>query len=434
MTALYEAYKNKLYAFCCILLNDRQKAGFAAANVMNEVWGKLASRAISTEDAFLHFILAGAAAHCRSLLFHKDAKGFKVSKTTQIEIPPIENEEYLGSVPGGMACLQASLEKIDPHQRFIYLLHMAGGLSFKEIAQIVQQREAVTKYCYELASAALCRDLGQESGGTLQAGHVLSLLEQALEADALPETVAPSCLKQIKICAKSPVPSKKVLIPALCGVLCVIGVLAAVILVPDKGTASSGNETAVSGSDGTDSSADTGAAYTPAALDADLTYYADIEIEEYGTITVQLDQESAPVSAANFVALAEDGFYNGLTFHRIMEGFMMQGGDPNGDGTGGSGNTIVGEFADNGYENNLSHTRGAISMARSDDYDSASSQFFIVHEDSTSLDGQYAVFGYVTEGMEIVDSICESAEPVDDNGTIEADAQPVITSVSIRTD
>lgn len=111
---------------------------------------------------------------------------------------------------------------------------------------------------------------------------------------------------------------------------------------------------------------------------------------------------------------------------------MMQGGDPNGDGTGGSGTTIAGEFSDNGYENNLSHTRGAVSMARSSDYDSASSQFFIVQEDSTYLDGQYAVFGYVTEGMDVVDAICESAQPTDDNGTIPAEEQPVITSITIR--
>ena len=113
---------------------------------------------------------------------------------------------------------------------------------------------------------------------------------------------------------------------------------------------------------------------------------------------------------------------------------MMQGGDPNGDGTGGSDEEIVGEFSANGYDNPLSHTRGAISMARSDDYDSASSQFFIVHEDSTdSLDGLYAAFGYVTEGMDIVDAICEAAEPIDSNAMIAAEDQPVITSVTIRT-
>ena len=158
-----------------------------------------------------------------------------------------------------------------------------------------------------------------------------------------------------------------------------------------------------------------------------------IEVEGYGTITVALDEEAAPETVANFVSLAESGFYDGLTFHRIIEGFMMQGGDPNGDGTGGSGTTIVGEFSENGYENNLSHTRGAISMARSDDYDSASSQFFIVQEDYPSLDGKYAVFGYVTEGMDIVDAICEAAQPTDGNGTIPAEEQPVITSITIRT-
>lgn len=190
----------------------------------------------------------------------------------------------------------------------------------------------------------------------------------------------------------------------------------------------------VSDTDDTNEDTSTDNTYTPTALDETLTYYADIEIKDYGTITFKLEQDSAPVSAANFVALANDGFYDGLTFHRIIEDFMMQGGDPNGDGTGGSDNNIVGEFSENGHENNLSHTRGAVSMARSSDYDSASSQFFIVHEDSTYLDGQYAVFGYVTEGMDIVDEICESAEPSDSNGTIPADEQPVITSVRIRTE
>ena len=160
--------------------------------------------------------------------------------------------------------------------------------------------------------------------------------------------------------------------------------------------------------------------------------YADIEIENYGTITVALDKTSAPVTVDNFINLAENGFYDGLTFHRIMEGFMMQGGDPKGDGSGGADNKIVGEFKENGYDNNLSHTRGAISMARAMAYDSASSQFFIVHEDSTFLDGTYAGFGYVTEGMDIVDQICEEAVPTDNNGTIPKEAQPVIKTITIR--
>ena len=160
--------------------------------------------------------------------------------------------------------------------------------------------------------------------------------------------------------------------------------------------------------------------------------YADIEIENYGTIMVALDKTSAPVTVDNFINLAESGFYDGLTFHRIMEGFMMQGGDPKGDGSGGADSKIVGEFKENGYDNNLSHTRGAISMARAMAYDSASSQFFIVHEDSTFLDGTYAGFGYVTEGMDIVDQICEEAVPTDNNGTIPKEAQPVIKTITIR--
>ena len=159
---------------------------------------------------------------------------------------------------------------------------------------------------------------------------------------------------------------------------------------------------------------------------------AVIEIEGYGTITLELDASAAPVTTENFVSLAREGFYDGLTFHRIIEGFMIQGGDPDGNGTGGSEQTIKGEFRENGVENSLSHTRGVISMARSNDYDSASSQFFIVHEDSTFLDGSYAAFGYVKEGMEVVDAICADAEPIDRDGFIAPENQPVIQSITIQ--
>ena len=160
--------------------------------------------------------------------------------------------------------------------------------------------------------------------------------------------------------------------------------------------------------------------------------YADITVEGYGTITVAMDAAAAPATVRNFTALAEEGFYDGLTFHRIIDGFMMQGGDPEGTGLGGADETITGEFAANGYDNPLSHTRGAISMARSQDYNSASSQFFIVQSDSTYLDGQYAAFGYVTSGMEYVDQICKDAKPTDGNGSIAKEDQPVITSIVIR--
>ena len=161
------------------------------------------------------------------------------------------------------------------------------------------------------------------------------------------------------------------------------------------------------------------------------THHAEIEVKDYGTIKVELDADTAPISVTNFVKLAQEHFYDGLTFHRIIDGFMIQGGDPEGTGRGGSGKTIKGEFSENGVENNISHERGVISMARSSDPDSASSQFFIVQSDSTYLDGQYAAFGHVTEGMDIVDKICKDAEPTDNNGTISAEKQPVMTSVTI---
>ena len=160
-------------------------------------------------------------------------------------------------------------------------------------------------------------------------------------------------------------------------------------------------------------------------------YTAEIAVKDYGTITVELDGDAAPETVKNFVSLAESGFYDGLTFHRIIDGFMIQGGDPNGDGTGGSEETIPGEFSANGFDNPLSHTRGTISMARSQDYDSASSQFFIMQEDTPSLDGQYAAFGHVTSGMEVVDAICEDAVNGDANGVLPAEDQPVIESITI---
>lgn len=160
-------------------------------------------------------------------------------------------------------------------------------------------------------------------------------------------------------------------------------------------------------------------------------HHVAITVRDYGTITVELDADAAPITVQNFLDLAGSGFYDGLTFHRIMEGFMIQGGDPEGTGMGGSDKTIKGEFSANGVENPLSHTRGAISMARSSAMDSASSQFFIVQKDSTFLDGQYVCFGYVTNGMDVVDAIAADAQPTDGNGTIPADQQPVIESVKV---
>ena len=163
--------------------------------------------------------------------------------------------------------------------------------------------------------------------------------------------------------------------------------------------------------------------------------YVEIDVENYGKIVVYVDPTYAPITVKNFLSLVDDGFYDGLTFHRIIDGFMIQGGDPKGDGSGDSGKEIKGEFSANGVTNPRRHKRGVISMARGGhSMDSASCQFFIVHEDSPHLDGQYAAFGYVVEGMEVVDAIVQYIVDnpqylKDSNGGVIAAYQPRITSI-----
>ena len=174
----------------------------------------------------------------------------------------------------------------------------------------------------------------------------------------------------------------------------------------------------------------------PTVQTSDATYpavtgihHVEFDVKDYGKITVELDADTAPITVSNFLGLVNKGFYNGLTFHRIINGFVIQGGDPEGTGMGGSDQTIKGEFSANGVKNSISHVRGTISMARSQAMDSASSQFFICHADALNLDGMYAGFGHVTEGMDVVDKIVKETTGQDQNGTVPKEKQPVITSI-----
>ncbi len=195
------------------------------------------------------------------------------------------------------------------------------------------------------------------------------------------------------------------------------------------GCGDSVNTTADNGDDGTISST---VSEAEEEIEVEDSYTAVIKVKDRGEITVELDGKTAPITVANFVSLAKSGFYDGLTFHRIIEGFMIQGGDPLGNGTGGSDKTIKGEFSTNGVENEIKHLRGVISMARSMDPDSASSQFFIMHENASHLDGQYAAFGKVISGMEVVDALATETPVTDSNGTVSKANQPVIESITIK--
>jgi peptidyl-prolyl cis-trans isomerase B (cyclophilin B) len=184
----------------------------------------------------------------------------------------------------------------------------------------------------------------------------------------------------------------------------IVGVLAVGALAALAGCSTAGQNGAGAGADagtgaGTGAGADAGATASEEAPQVKIT------MEDGGVILLELDPQAAPQTVENFLKLVNEGFYDGLTFHRIIPGFMIQGGDPEGDGTGGADQTVIGEFASNGVNNPISHTRGVISMARSQNPDSASSQFFITNADALNLDGDYAAFGRVLEGMDVVDRI-----------------------------
>ena len=157
----------------------------------------------------------------------------------------------------------------------------------------------------------------------------------------------------------------------------------------------------------------------------------EIVIKDYGTITMEIDADSAPVTASNFLNLAKKGFYNNLTVYRAIDGFAIYCGDPNKNGTGTSGETITGEFTSNGYNNPLSHVRGAVGMARGVNKNSASCQFYILQNEATYLDGEFAIFGKVTQGMEIVDRISSTAQVTGADGHITEANQPVISSIKV---
>lgn len=443
MEHLYGANKQKVYYVSLLLLGNEVAAAEATSFAFKNVWGSMTAHAITTEDEFTHLAIRKAVDYCKRKISKQNPKAFR--------IPQNRNFLIAGDKTVSVSFETVSTELLESFpslQRFILVLHSVGEYLPEQIA-------STFKFDMKTVGLALEAERTNVERVTRNSAEIKQSYESAIgsirngeEKAKLPASVDEHALSVIDGIA-TPIEKKKKKKIAIIGVIaltvCVLTIGIIALATRDNSTTvTSGDDTTVSDTDTSDGTTDETAASVISSpvidLDETLTYYADIEIADYGTITVELDQEAAPVTVANFVNLAQNGFYDGLTFHRIMEDFMMQGGDPNGDGTGGNtdedGNeiNIVGEFTDNGYENSLSHTRGAISMARSSDYDSASSQFFIVHEDSTSLDGQYAVFGYVTEGLEIVDGVCESAEPTDDNGTIEADAQPIITSITIRTE
>ncbi len=398
MTALYEEQKHKV-CFLCRQMLPEAAAESAAAESFHTLWEKLFRDQNLTRPELEQYLTLSTVRLCRDRLLEQNPHAL----------------EGAASAGDGAKAADSPMEQVlstlTLRQKWQFLLHALTELTPAQSARVLQiapdRAEDAWQETEDAVNARLeaLREEGEEQATDMTA--LLTLILQAADEEPVPEPLDSAAMETITALARPEKKGRKRV-----GLILTIVLLAALLGV--------GAFFLVTATGDSDSS----------SVTSEL-HHVEIEIEDYGTITVELDASAAPITVANFLSLAESGFYDGLTFHRIIEGFMMQGGDPNGDGSGGSEETIVGEFSDNGYDNPLSHTRGAISMARSSDYDSASSQFFIVQEDSTSLDGQYAVFGYVTDGMDIVDQICEDAEPTDDNGTIAEEDQPVITSITV---
>ena len=441
MTTLYQLNKQQVYYICNLLLCDPKAADNACVHVFKNIWDYLLNGKIATEEEFTEFVIKKAVNHCKNKITKSNNKAFRIPQNKNFAATQYSANTVITE---GDACEQI-LANLSPLHRFIYVLSAYAKWSDADIAELIHTKSEVIKTALDTEqnnldrlAYAIKQKTNDEVGITSSEFHkLMGSAQHSVQVTHAIDTIVIFAIDSIAEPIERKAKKKMIKIGLISAISCVLAFLLIFGIVklatlPDDST----------DSDGTDNTYvdDTDDEITWLTEVESPTHYAIIDIADYGQITVALDGNSAPETVENFVTLAEEGFYDGLTFHRIMEGFMMQGGDPDADGTGGNkdeeGNeiNITGEFYYNGYDNYLSHVRGAISMARANDYDSASSQFFIVHEDSTdSLDMLYAAFGYVIEGMDVVDAVCEAAEPTDDNGTIELEDQPVITTITIYT-
>ncbi len=441
--SLYDESKRTVLSLCRTLLLTEKEADHAATLIFKKVFEELLSGRIESEEEFKNLAIRKTILHCKMISSKKSNRSFRIPANSNFAATSYDPSRM--DFSGDMQ--QIILKNLPTLYRYIYVLHTVCDYTAEEISKIFSTNLRAVENALEAERTniekivAIARrkrnDLFDCSKGEFQENLIqdAETIDVPASTDETVQRMADTLCEPIR---RERSKNRNIFL-GTAGILAIV-IMALLIFLPKGGDSTVDLENA--DPDSTAESSTETVVDTSSESDADIvaSYYADIEIQDYGTITVALNAEAAPETVENFVSLAQEGFYDGLTFHRIMDGFMMQGGDPNGDGTGGNtdadGNeiNITGEFSANGFDNPLSHTAGAISMARANDYDSGSSQFFIVHTSDyiSSLDGNYACFGYVTEGMEIVDAICTEAEPTDDNGTIPADEQPVITSITIR--
>lgn len=421
MQFLYENYKNKIYFSCLLMINNENRAKAAVKKIFERVFLSMTKNAKC--DNFEELLYDELAKVCKS--------GAIENETNHIDNHSLLSNSSLFNTaddikPEHKDIFLDAIKNITVNQRIAFVLNMLFEYQPKRIAQLLKFPEGKATTTIDNAKDNIKKYLSSNISNLSKKDLILfmtsskNILEEKSDNETAPSSVNEKVNAVIDTFAKpQPVNTKKIVIIAAIAIVVIVGIIAGIGIV-DHNKKPSVNPSSIS-SDGT-FSADTISG----------KHHAEIEIVDYGKISLELDADTAPITVANFLNLANQKFYDNLTFHRIIADFMIQGGDPSGDGTGGSDQEIKGEFSNNGVENNISHKRGVISMARAMDMDSASSQFFIVHKDSPHLDGQYAAFGKVTSGMEVVDAICEKVTNVDSNGMVQEESdKPVIKTITV---
>ena len=422
-----EKYGKYVYFFCTTVISDNKKAENAFKKSFKAIFSTISKN--PNTDNLDEIVKSETAKVCKSAIFDENNHENGAAK-----MQPFGDKDKLSSVSAITAeqknLFVNALKSINANQHIVVLLNLLCDYNTKKIADILKISEDKVQNSLEYGRENIKKQLRTSDSKFTKRDIIFlmtasaNIVKEAAAQAKIPDSID-SFLDEIVLSLAKPQKSdkKKAWIVISAVAVFLVAVIVVFVITSNKSNGSAGATN--------DSASASNVSATIGESQSKGTHHAEIDIKDYGVIKVELNGDVAPITVANFINLANSHFYDGLTFHRIIDGFMMQGGDPLGNGTGGSENTIKGEFSQNGVENNLSHTRGAISMARSTDMDSASSQFFIVQSDSTYLDGQYACFGYVTDGMDIVDEICKNAVTTDSNGSVSAENQPVINSITI---
>lgn len=422
-----EKYGKYVYFFCTTVISDNKKAENAFKKSFKAIFSAISKN--PNTDNLDEIVKSETAKVCKSAI--SDENNYENSTG---KMQPFGDKDKISSASAITAeqknLFVNALKSINANQRIVVLLNLLCDYNTKKISDILKISEDKVQNSLEYGRENIKKQLRTSDSKFTKRDIIFlmtasaNIVKEAAAQAKIPDSID-SLLDEIVLSLAKPQKSdkKKAWIVISAVAVFLVAVIVVFVITSNKSNGSAGATN--------DSASASNVSATIGESQAKGTHHAEIDIKDYGVIKVELNGDVAPITVANFINLANSHFYDGLTFHRIIDGFMMQGGDPLGNGTGGSENTIKGEFSQNGVENNLSHTRGAISMARSTDMDSASSQFFIVQSDSTYLDGQYACFGYVTDGMDIVDEICKNAVTTDSNGSVSAENQPVINSITI---